>query len=381
MKTSVKVIGIGYAGSHMLGRMRLSSGIPFNQHHIRDVLDHGPSAPLREFGDATKMMVLNRFADVSDWVMRDAEKLENPLRYYWEQPGLVAFELDAPPSQAGELTQSRYEREAEPIKRWITWDPSFGLNLALHADHFYEKASRDLLIMLCGMGGQSGVELAPIVAQLGRATGNLTVAVLTFPFASEGKQRTLQAEAGLRQIEEHVDAYWTLEQDSIFTLAGKSITADTALRISDDLIAAFALSLVDISTTARSVPRQNKATSGTETRPRRRPPPLLGLASIAGLLEDAGLLSFGIGYGRGPNRAEEAALAALANPLFDRSELQQPQLIIHITHPEGVPVEELLAVEQVIHQSFETLGRTKVATTIDPNSNDFISVRLIAAAN
>lgn len=155
----------------------------------------------------------------------------------------------------------------------------------------------DMVFITAGMGGGTGTGASPIVAQIAREIGALTVGVVTKPFTFEGKKRLLAAEEGIANLKQHVDTLITVPNDRLLQLADKKMPLSEAFRIADDVLRQGIQGISDLITV----------------------PGLINLdfADVKSIMSTAGSALMAIGEGSGDNRAIDAAHLAIASPLLD----------------------------------------------------------------
>ncbi len=178
-------------------------------------------------------------------------------------------------------------------------DPRVGLAAAEESRDELKEALKgaDMVFVTAGEGGGTGSGGAPVIAEIGREIGALTVGVVTRPFAFEGKLRADQAEQGIQSLRESVDALIVIENDRLLQVVERSTPVTEAFRMVDDILRQGVQGITDLITV----------------------PGLINLdfADVRTIMRDAGSALMGIGVGRGENRAVEAARAAISSPLLE----------------------------------------------------------------
>jgi cell division protein FtsZ len=158
-------------------------------------------------------------------------------------------------------------------------------------------AGSDLVFVTCGMGGGTGTGAAPIIAQLGKEAGALTVAIVTKPFLFEGRKRMRQAEQGIMDLREQVDTMIVVPNERLLAVVGKGIPFQEALKKADEVLL--------------------HATQGISTLVSRTGLVNVDFADVRTVMQNGGSALMGTGIGRGENRAMEAAQQAISSPLLD----------------------------------------------------------------
>lgn len=193
----------------------------------------------------------------------------------------------------------------------------------------------DLVFITAGMGGGTGTGSSPVVAEVAKEQGALTVAVVTTPFAFEGPRRMRQAEEGLRKLEDKVDALIVVENQRLLSSLDRKVKLTDAFRVADRVLYHGVRGISDVI---------NK-------------PGLINVdfADVKTLLSGAGTVLMGIGAGRGDNLAEEAALSATHSPLLSRGVEGAHNLLINITGSE----------ELTLHDAHEIVEKISAATEVE----------------
>jgi cell division protein FtsZ len=157
----------------------------------------------------------------------------------------------------------------------------------------------DMVFITCGLGGGTGTGAAPVVAEIARESGALTVAVVTKPFSFEGSQRTRLAEEGLAELRDKVDTLIVIPNDRLLTIIDKKVSLLSAFEIVDDVLRQAVQGISDLIIYPGIIN--------------------LDFADIKAIMQDAGPAIMGIGRATGENRAVEAARAAISSPLLEFS--------------------------------------------------------------
>ena len=195
----------------------------------------------------------------------------------------------------------------------------------------------DMVFLAGGMGGGTGTGAAPILAQISRETGALTVAVVTKPFDFEGIRRTRVAEDGIKRLREHTDTLLVIPNERLQVIAEEEITAENAFRMADDVLRIGVQSIAELVTVAGDIN--------------------VDFADVNAIMRDAGPAWMSIGWGIGEHRAREAAQHAITNPLLDVSIEGARGVLFNITGGSDLKLSEL-------HEAAEVIQRV-----VDPEAN------------
>src|SRR5499426_564417 len=192
-------------------------------------------------------------------------------------------------------------------------NPRVGLAAADESRDELKEALKgaDMIFVTAGEGGGTGTGGAPIVAELGREIGALTVGVVTRPFAFEGKLRADQAEQGIETLRESVDALIVIENDRLLQVVERSTPVTEAFRMVDDILRQGVQGITDLITVPGSIN--------------------LDFADVRTIMREAGSALMGIGTAAGENRAAEAARIAVSSPLLESSIEGATGILLNVT--------------------------------------------------
>jgi cell division protein FtsZ len=218
----------------------------------------------------------------------------------------------------------------------------------------------DLVFLTAGMGGGTGTGSSPVVADVARELGALTIAVVTKPFAMEGPKRMRQAEEGLRKLQDRVDALIVVENQRLMSALDRKVRLGDAFRVADRVLYHGVRGISDVINV----------------------PGLINVdfADVKALLSNAGTVLMGIGAGRGEKLAEEAAYSATNSPLLERGVAGAQQLLINITGSEDLTLGDAHAIVEKISQATEQEEPNVLfGITYDEDAADEVRVTMIAA--
>ncbi len=241
-------------------------------------------------------------------------------------------------------------------------NPEIGEKAAQEAEELVAEylEGSDMVFITAGMGGGTGTGSAPVVAQIAKGLGALTVGVVTRPFAWEGPRRLRAAEEGIKRLREQVDAMVVISNDRLLNALDKKVSAKDAFMIADRVLYHGVKGITDVI----NLPGQIN----------------LDFADVRTLLSGAGQVLMGIGAGRGENKVAEAAQSAIQSPLLDRSVDGARKLLVNVVGDEDI---SLLEASSVVEQIREATGMEDVdvlyGLTYDNRAQDEMRVILIAA--
>ena len=240
-------------------------------------------------------------------------------------------------------------------------DPMIGRQAAEEdTDHIRELLSgSDMIFITAGMGGGTGTGAAPVVAQIAKELGILTVAVVTKPFSFEGRARMQVAEQGIRDLSQYVDSLITIPNNKLLSVLGKNITLLNAFKAANNVLQGAVQGIADLITR----------------------PGLINVdfADVRTVMSEMGMAMMGTGSASGENRAREAAESAIASPLLEDVNLSGARgVLVNITSGLDMSIGEFEEVGDVI-KGFTSEGATVVVgTVIDPELNDEMRVTVVA---
>nr|MBA2600330.1 cell division protein FtsZ [Actinomycetota bacterium] len=240
-------------------------------------------------------------------------------------------------------------------------DPEVGRQAAEeHRDEIEEvlKGS-DMVFITAGKGGGTGTGGAPIVAEIAKSLGALTIGVVTRPFAFEGRQRALKAEAGIASLKEKVDTLIVIPNDRLLDVGDATTSVLEAFRMADEVLLQGVQGITDLITT----------------------PGLINLdfADVRAVMTDAGSSLMGIGQARGDNRAAEAAQFAISSPLLEASIEGARGVLLNIAGGSDLGLFEVNEAANIISKSAHPDANIIFGAVVDDTLGDEVRVTVIAA--
>lgn len=217
----------------------------------------------------------------------------------------------------------------------------------------------NMVFITTGMGGGTGTGAAPIIAEVAKELGILTVAVVTRPFPFEGRKRMQLADEGIRLLSESVDSLITIPNEKLLTILGKDASLLSAFAKADDVLAGAVRGISDII---------------------KRPGMInVDFADVRTVMSEMGMAMMGTGCASGPNRAREATEAAIRNPLLEDVNLQGARgILVNITAGPDLSLGEYSDVGSIIEAFASEHAMVKVGTVIDPDMRDELHVTVVA---
>ena len=217
----------------------------------------------------------------------------------------------------------------------------------------------DMVFITTGMGGGTGTGAAPIIAEVAKEMGILTVAVVTRPFPFEGRKRMQVADEGIRALSDCVDSLITIPNEKLLTILGKDASLLSAFAKADDVLSGAVRGISDIM----------------------QRPGLMNVdfADVKTVMGEMGMAMMGTGSASGPNRAREATEAAIRNPLLEDVNLQGARgILVNITAGLDLSLGEYAAVGEIIEAFASEHATVKVGAVIDADMRDELHVTVVA---
>ena len=216
----------------------------------------------------------------------------------------------------------------------------------------------DMVFITCGMGGGTGTGAAPVVAELAKKTGILTVAVVTKPFAFEGAKRMEIAQKGMEQLRHHVDTIIAIPNDRILQIIDKKTSLLDAFKTVDDVLRQGVAGISDLITTPGMIN--------------------VDFADVRSIMQNAGSALMGIGRGTGENRAIDAARAAIDSPLLDMNIDGAKGVLFNVTGGKDLGMFEVDEAAKFITKSVDSDARIIFGAVIDEELDEEVKITVIA---
>ena len=240
-------------------------------------------------------------------------------------------------------------------------NPEVGRQAALEdREHIVETLrGADMAFITAGMGGGTGTGAAPVVAQLAKEMGILTVAIVTKPFPFEGRRRMQVALKGIEDLSQHVDSLITVPNEKLLTVLGREITLLSAFKAANDVLLGAVQGIADLITR----------------------PGLINVdfADVRTVMSEMGMAMMGTGTARGDDRAVAAAEAAINNPLLEDVNLSGAcGILVNVTAGPNLTMREFDEIGQVVHQFASEDATVVVGTALDMELQDDVRVTVVA---
>jgi cell division protein FtsZ len=225
-------------------------------------------------------------------------------------------------------------------------------------DIYQALQGADMVFVTSGMGGGTGTGAAPIVAQIAKEMGILTVGVVTKPFSFEGKKRMKHAEQGIEELKGKVDTLVTIPNDRLLQVAEKKTSIMEAFKIADDVLKQGVQGISDLI-----------AVPGLVN---------LDFADVKTIMFEQGLAHMGVGRGSGENRATEAAKQAIQSPLLETSIEGARGVLLNITGGSNLGLFEVNEAAELVSQAADADANIIFGAVIDESLKDEIRITVIA---
>ena len=224
--------------------------------------------------------------------------------------------------------------------------------------NIFETEGIEMVFITAGMGGGTGTGAAPVVAEIAREAGILTVGVVTKPFGFEGRRRMTQAEQGIEELRSKVDSLVIIPNERLKYATDQKITFANAFEIADDVLRQAVQSISDL---IRDTGFIN-----------------LDFADVTAIMKDAGLAHMGVGRAAGKGKAEEAAKMAISSPLLETSINGARGVLINVTGSMDIGLEEVEQAATLVQQAVHPDALTIFGAAFDETLDDEIRVTVIA---
>ena len=240
-------------------------------------------------------------------------------------------------------------------------DPEVGRQAAEdHRDEIEEVLKgADMVFITAGEGGGTGTGGAPIVAEIARGLGALTIAIVTRPFSFEGRRRSVQADAGVQRLREKVDTLIVVPNDRLLDVADEKSSLLSAFKMADDVLLQGVQGITDLITTPSLI--------NTD------------FADVRMIMQDAGTALMGIGQASGEGRALNAARAAISSALLEASIEGARGLVLNVAGPSDLGLFEVNEAAEIVKETAHPDANIIFGATIDDSLGDEIRITVIAA--
>ena len=217
----------------------------------------------------------------------------------------------------------------------------------------------DLVFVTCGMGGGTGTGAAPVICQLARESGALTVGIVTRPFLFEGRKRMRQAEEGIAEMRKHVDTIIVVPNERLIAVVGKGVPFHEALKKADEVLL--------------------HATQGISILINQTGIVNVDFADVRTVMQNGGSALMGTGIGRGENRAMEAAQQAIASPLLDNVSISGATgVLVNVTGGEDVTLGEMHQINGIVYDAVGEDAEIVFGAVHEPAMTGEVRVTVIA---
>ena len=215
-----------------------------------------------------------------------------------------------------------------------------------------------MVFITAGMGGGTGTGAAPVIAEIAKEKGILTVGIVTKPFAFEGKHRMDQAEAGIAELAGHVDSLVVIPNERLKQVSDQKITLANAFEVADDVLRSGVKSISDLIIN----------------------PALINLdfADVTAVMKDAGHAHMGVGTATGKDKAEQAAQAAISSPLLESTIDGAKGIIISISASEDIGLEDIDTAAGIVRAAADDDANIIFGVDLKPELEDTMTITVIA---
>ena len=217
----------------------------------------------------------------------------------------------------------------------------------------------DMVFIAAGLGGGTGTGAAPVIAEVAKEVGALTVGVVTKPFSREGKQRMGKADEGADHLKEVVDSLIVIPNDRLLGLAGKNMSILDAFKPSDDVLRQAVQGISDLITTSGLIN--------------------VDFADVKAIMSERGMAMMGIGMAEGERRAAEAAQKAISSPLLEDIDISGAKgVLVNISGSSNMTMEEFDEASRIIHEKVHEDANIIIGLVINEDLGDSIKITAIA---
>jgi cell division protein FtsZ len=240
-------------------------------------------------------------------------------------------------------------------------DPEVGRQAADEHRQEIEEAieGADMVFVTAGKGGGTGTGAAPVIAEVAKSVGALTIGVVTRPFSFEGRRRSVQAEQGIQKLKEKVDTLIVIPNDRLLTVSNEKTSVLNAFKMADEVLLQGVSGITNLITTPGLI--------NTD------------FADVRMVMTNAGSALMGIGQASGEQRAVAAAQAAISSPLLEAAIDGARGILLNITGPSELGLFEVNSAAEIVHGVAHPDANIIFGTVIDDEMGDEVKVTVIAA--
>lgn len=239
-------------------------------------------------------------------------------------------------------------------------NPEIGKKAAEESKEEISEAIKgaDMVFITAGMGGGTGTGAAPVIAEIAKSMGILTVGVVTKPFPFEGRKRMLHAEMGINTLKERVDTLVTIPNERLLSIVDKKTTLMDSFKLADDVLRQGVQGISDLITIPGLVN--------------------LDFADVRTIMIDKGLAHMGVGRGSGDNRAQEAAKQAISSPLLETSIVGATGVLLNITGGNDLGLLEINEAAEIVQEAADPDANIIFGAVIDESLKEELRITVIA---
>ncbi len=240
-------------------------------------------------------------------------------------------------------------------------NPDIGRQAAIeekaHLEEVIEGA--DMLFITAGMGGGTGTGGAPVVAEIARDMGVLTVAVVTKPFPFEGRKRERIAEQGIEELSKYVDSLITIPNEKLLKVLGKGVGMLEAFREANNVLLGAVQGISELITRPGMIN--------------------VDFADVRTVMAEMGMAMMGSGIGQGQDRAQDAVDAAISSPLLEDIDIAGAKgILVNVTAGEDIGIEEFACIGSTVEEFADPDATIVIGTAIDPEMSGDLRVTVVA---
>lgn len=240
-------------------------------------------------------------------------------------------------------------------------NPQIGRQAAMEDRERIEEVveGADMLFITAGMGGGTGTGGAPVIAEIARDLGILTVAVVTRPFPFEGKKRSLLADEGIHELGKCVDSLITIPNEKLLSVLGKGVTLLDAFKAANDVLLGAVQGIAELITRPGMIN--------------------VDFADVRTVMSEMGMAMMGTGVATGQDRASEAAKAAISSPLLEDIDIAGAKgILVNVTSGMDLSIGDFNEVGTIIQEFASDDATIVIGTVLDPEMSDELRVTVVA---